>query len=218
MAVVEKDKGKVGTDEVVNRLRDEIMTGRLVPGQRLVEIDLSESYGASRSHVRAALAEMTSEGLVERVQNRGARVRSVSVDEAVEITEVRAALEALCAAKAAEKATAAERKELRGIGQELTDAVTTGDTAGYSKGNQRLHARVIELSGQGTAAETLRRLQGQVVRFQFQLAYRQGRPSESLPQHLAIIDAICDRDPEAAARAMREHLTSVMGAIRASQE
>ncbi|MGO3153317.1 MAG: GntR family transcriptional regulator [Galactobacter sp.] len=211
-------KRKVGTEEVVDQLRDAMMAGQLVPGQRLVEIDLSETYGASRSHVRAALAELTSEGLVERVANRGARVRSVSVDEALEITEVRAAIEALCAAKAASRITDAEIEELRGIGERMAAAVETGETAEYSKGNQALHARVIEISGQRTAAATLARLRGQVVRFQFQLAYRSGRPAESLPQHLAIIEGVCSRDPEAAAVAMREHLTSVMGAIRASAD
>jgi DNA-binding GntR family transcriptional regulator len=208
---------KVGTDDVVAGMREAIMTGQLVPGQRLVEIDLSETYGASRGHVRAALAELTAEGLVERIQNRGARVRSVTVDEAVEITEVRAALEALCAAKAAARVTDDEIKELRGIGEAMKSAVESGDTAGYSKGNRDLHARVIELSGQRTAAETLRRLQGQVVRFQFQLAYRSGRPAESLPQHLAIVEGVCSRDPEAAARAMRDHLLSVTEAIRSSE-
>lgn len=209
-------KRKVGTEEVVDQLRDAIMAGQLVPGQRLVEIDLSEAYGASRSHVRAALAELTSEGLIERVANRGARVRSVSVDEALEITEVRAAVEALCAAKAASRITDAEIEELRGIGERMSSAVESGETAEYSKGNQALHSRVIEISGQRTAAATLARLRGQVVRFQFQLAYRSGRPAESLPQHLAIIEGVCARDPEAAAAAMREHLTSVMGAISAS--
>jgi DNA-binding GntR family transcriptional regulator len=140
------------------------------------------------------------------------------VEEALEITEVRAAIEALCAAKAAAHITDAEIKELRGIGERMAAAVESGETAEYSKGNQALHARVIEISGQRTAAATLARLRGQVVRFQFQLAYRSGRPAESLPQHLAIIEGVCSRDPEAAARAMREHLTSVMDAISASAD
>src|SRR6478609_971246 len=95
--------------ELVDVLRSAIVGGDLVPNQRLVEADLAAEYGASRGNIRAALAELTVEGLVERVQNRGARVRAVSVAEAVEITEVRAALEGLCAAKAAARLTDEDR-------------------------------------------------------------------------------------------------------------
>lgn len=205
----------VDADELTDTLREAITSGRMVPDQRLVEIDLCEAYGASRGNVRAALAQLTSEGLVVKVANRGARVRAVSVDEAIEITEVRAALESLCAAKAAERVTAAQCKELRELGRTMEQAVQEGDRETYSTCNQRLHARLIEISGQGTAAATIRRLHGQAVRFQFRLAQQPGRPNVSLPQHLAIIEAVCERDPQAADTAMRAHLASVSEAIRA---
>lgn len=214
---VREGRREAGLDarELTERLRAAIISGRLVPDQRLVEVDLSESFGASRGNVRAALAQLTSEGLVVRVQNRGARVRAVTVDEAIEITEVRAALEALCAGKAAERVTAAERGELRELGRRMAQAVEEGDRETYSECNQRLHARVIAISGQSIAAETITRLHGQAVRYQFRLAQKPGRPSESLPQHLAIIDAVCARDPQAAELAMHAHLASVADAIRA---
>jgi DNA-binding GntR family transcriptional regulator len=208
----------LSAQDLVEALRQAIVRGELVPKQRLVESDLAEEYGASRGSIRTALAELTVEGLVERVQNRGARVRAVSVEEAVEITEVRAALEALCARKAAERITTIETEELRELAQQMQDAVERGDRESYSQGNQRLHARVIEISAQHTAAATIQRLRGQAVRFQFQLARQPGRPSTSLPQHLAIIDAICRRDPEGSAEAMRLHLESVAEAIRATSE
>ena len=74
---------------LVAALRDAIVDGEFAPNQRLVEADLSERFGASRGNVRSALLELTAEGLVERVQNRGARVRAISLTEAIEITEVR---------------------------------------------------------------------------------------------------------------------------------
>jgi DNA-binding GntR family transcriptional regulator len=202
--------------ELVEILRKAIMTGELVPKQRLVEADLAEEYGASRGNVRVALTELSVEGLIERVQNRGARVRAVSKEEAVEITEVRGALEALCARKAAERITDAESQELRELAQQMEDAVSRGDRESYSACNQRLHAQIIKLSAQSTAAATIQRLRGQAVRFQFQLARQPGRPSVSLPQHLAIIDAVCRHDPKGAAEAMQLHLESVADAIRAS--
>src|SRR5688572_11546434 len=131
------------------------------PNQRLVEADLSERFGASRATVRTALVQLAGEGLVERVQNRGARVRAVSLAEAVEITEVRMALEGLCAAKAAGRLTDDDRDHLRGIGEEMRAAVASGDLLGYSDLNRRLHGLVLALAGQTTAAAILERLRGQ---------------------------------------------------------
>ncbi|UQN30429.1 GntR family transcriptional regulator [Brachybacterium kimchii] len=199
--------------ELAALLREAITSGRMVPEQRLVEADLSQQYGASRGNVRIALSELAVEGLVERMPHRGARVRAVSVSEAIEITEVRGALESLCASKAAERVTDSQVAQLRELGTRMDDAVRQGDLAEYSAGNARLHALIIEISEQHTAAETIRRLRGQAVRFQFRLAAQPGRPSVSLPQHLAIIEAVCSRKPEAAAAAMRAHLASVAEAI-----
>ncbi|WP_301174146.1 GntR family transcriptional regulator [Actinomadura geliboluensis] len=196
--------------DVVNGIREAILSGRFVPNQRLIEADLSEEFAASRAGVRAALAELAGEGLIERVQNRGARVRAVSLAEAVEISEVRMVVEGLCAAKAAARATAADTAELREIGEEMRAAVASGDVLGYSRLNELLHRRIREISGQRTAAGVLERLRAQNVRHQFRLAVHPGRPQTSLPQHLDIIEAIAAGDPDAAERAARAHLRSVI--------
>ncbi|MEU8798696.1 GntR family transcriptional regulator [Spirillospora sp. NPDC048819] len=196
--------------DVVAGIREAILSGEFVPNQRLIEADLSEQFAASRASVRAALLELANEGLIERMQNRGARVRAVSLDEAVEISEVRMVIEGLCAAKAAERATAGDAADLRAVGEEMRAAVASGDVLGYSRLNERLHGRIREISGQRTAAGVLERLRAQNVRHQFRLAMHPGRPQVSLPQHLEIIEAICARDPEAAEHAARAHLRSVI--------
>jgi DNA-binding GntR family transcriptional regulator len=216
VAAAGRPGGAVGAADVADRIRQAIFAGELVPNQRLVEADLAEMYGASRGHVRTALAELTVDGLVERIQNRGARVRSVPLEEALEIVEVRAALEALCAARAAERIDDGQAEELRAIGRRMEDAVETGDQTAYAQGNSDLHSTVIRLSGQRTAAATIDRLRAQAVRFQYRLFAQPGRSQTSLPEHLAIIEAVCTRDPESAGRAMREHLMSVGEAIRES--
>jgi DNA-binding GntR family transcriptional regulator len=198
------------TVPVVDAIRTAIAEGEFVPNQRLVEADLSERFGASRAAVRTALVQLSSEGLVERVQNRGARVRAVSLAEAIEITEVRMALEGLCAAKAAQRLTDDDRDRLREIGEAMRAAVASGDLLGYSELNRRLHGFVRELAGQVTAGAILERLRGQNVRHQFQLAMHPGRPAVSLPQHLEIIEALCAGDSDAAEAAMRRHIRSVI--------
>lgn len=199
-----------GTEDVVDLVRTAIHEGEFAPNQRLVEADLSVQFGASRAAVRTALVQLAAEGLVERVQNRGARVRAVSLDEAIEISEVRMVVEGLCAAKAAERATDDDLDVLREIGEDMQGAVDRGDVFGYSDLNRRLHATVRTLGGQKVAGDVLERLRGQNVRHQFRLALLPGRASVSLPQHLEIIEAIRARDAARAEAAMRAHLTSVI--------
>lgn len=199
-----------GTEDVVDLVRTAIHEGEFVPNQRLVEADLSVQFGASRAAVRTALVQLAAEGLVERVANRGARVRAVSLEEAIEISEVRMVVEGLCAAKAAERATDDDLETLRGIGEDMRDAVERGDVFGYSELNRRLHATVRAVGGQKVAGDVLERLRGQNVRHQFRLALLPGRASVSLPQHIEIIDAVRARDPERAEAAMRAHLASVI--------
>jgi len=175
-------------------------------------------FGVTRASLRAALIDLTAEGLVERVPNRGARVRVVSLEEAIAITECRMALEALCAAKAAQNVTDDEAGRLRGLGTELTRAVTDGDPLKYSDLNRELHRQVGTISRQTVAVGLLERLHAQIVRHQFQLALRPGRPEKSLSEHLAIVDAIAERRPDDAEAAARRHLSSVIEALRAAGE
>lgn len=198
---------------LTDQLRQAIVTGNLVPHQRLIEADVAEAYEASRGEVRLALNDLINEGLVERIPNRGARVRKVSLEEAIEITEVRGAIESLCAFKAAEKLTDEQSEQLQAIGADMRTAVERGARDEYSKLNRKLHTLIIDVADQATAAETIARLRGQAIHYHFQLSTQQDRPHESLPQHLAIIDAIRARDPQAAAIAMQTHLRSVAQAI-----
>ena len=103
----------------VSWLRRAILAGDMAPGQRLVEEELAGLLGVSRASVREALFDLAADGLAERIPNRGARVRAVTVDEAVAITECRMALEGLCAAKAAELVTGPQAERLRQLGAQL---------------------------------------------------------------------------------------------------
>ncbi|WP_329237192.1 GntR family transcriptional regulator [Actinoallomurus sp. NBC_01490] len=201
------------SDGVSAAIREAILAGEFVPGQRLVEADLSARFGTSRGSVRAALFDLANEGIVERVQNRGARVRAVTLDEAIEISEVRMAVEGLCAAKAAERITDEQIAELRALGAAMRAAVSEGQVTRYSELNQTLHGRIRQISGQSTAAGVLERLRAQNVRHRFRLSLIPGRPHVSLAEHLAIIDEVCARAPEAAERAARRHLLSVIDAL-----
>lgn len=203
---------------LADTLRAAALAGELLPGQRLVEFDLASRYGASRGAVREALLVLETEGLVERQVNRGAYVRIVSLEEAVEMTEVRTVLEGLCARRAAEVIDDAERAELREIGDRIRRAVEAADVMGYTESTQYLHARIVEISGQRTAQRTLDLLRYQTVRHRFRVALLSGRPAEGLHEHLKLIEAVCSGTPEEAELTMREHLVSVQAALQRAPE
>ena len=195
-------------------LRDAILSGEYLPGERLVEAQLCERFGISRFTVRAALQDLTADGLVKVERNKGAHVRKVTLDEAVEITEVRMVLEGLVAARAAARVTDAQASELDEIGLLMRRAVSAGEFRRYGDLNQRLHGLIRTIGGHHTADSIIETLRGQLVRHQFMISLHPGRPAISLPQHERIIEAIRERNPKAAESAMREHIASVIEALR----
>jgi DNA-binding GntR family transcriptional regulator len=200
---------------VTAALRAAIIRGDYAPRQRLVESELCEDFGTSRFIVRNALQELHADGLVEFQRNRGARVREISLAEAIEITQVRRLLEGYEAAQAAERVTAAGKRALAAIIEEMRAAVQAADPLRYSDLNAQLHAMIRDIAGNGTCARVLRQLRDQTIRHSFSLSLVPGRASVSLPQHEAIAEAVIAQDPSAAERAMLRHLDSVLDAFQA---
>jgi DNA-binding GntR family transcriptional regulator len=194
-------------------LRTAILRGEYLPGERLVEAQLCERLAASRFTVRAALQDLAADGLVKVERNKGAHVRKVPLDEAVEITEVRMVLEGLVAARAAIRVTDEQASELDEIGLLMRRAVNAGEFRRYSDLNERLHSLIRDIGGHHTADGIIATLRGQLVRHQFMLSLHPGRPAVSLPQHERIIAAVRTRDPAAAEAAMRAHIASVIAAL-----
>ena len=200
--------------DLTQQIREAILGGEFAPQQRLIEADISERFDATRAAVRTALLNLTGEGLVERLPNRGARVRAISVDEAVEIVEVRIGLESLVARKAAERRTDADAEQLRDLRDRIRGAVSSGDLVEYARLNQEMDRRIREISGHETAMQLLERLRAQSARHQFRLAFHPGRAAESAPEHVAIIDAVLAKDADAAEAATRAHLEGIVGVLR----
>ena len=205
--------GSAAQETAERALRVAISRGDMPPGYRLVEAELVALTGVSRSAVRLAIDALAAEGLVERIQNKGARVRVVSTEEAVAITECRMPLEGLLARKAAERIADAEIDRLRAHLDTMTGAVDTGDVLKYSELIQQLHGMVAEAARHPVAADLVGRLQAQLVRHQFQLSLRPGRPRVSLGALTELVHAISDRDPDRAERAALTHFRSVIAAL-----
>ncbi|MGZ4201650.1 MAG: GntR family transcriptional regulator [Thermoleophilaceae bacterium] len=201
-----------------HRLRDAIVSGELAPNQRLVEADMSTAFKLPRAAVRTALVRLEHDGLVEREPHRGARVRLVTEQEAVEILQARAALEGIAARQAAARITPEGAAELRAVLDGQREALDREDLMGASDVNAMLHAKIVELSGHDTAQRLIRSLNSQLVRFQFRTILIPGRPSQSHAEHTAIVEAVAAGRADEAERAMRTHLDNVAHALERSHE
>lgn len=196
------------------KLRALIVGGRLMPNQRLVEAELVPMLRSNRANVRTALARLEQEGLVVSAPNRGARVRLVSDEEAIEITLARGALEALVVRQAAQNLTKADRVKLRRLGAEMRRALDAGDLILYSDLNGQLHTEFYRIAALPIVARLLLTLKSQLVRFQYRPVLLPGRAQKSIEEHAEIIKAVCAADPDWAERAMRDHIAKVLVALR----
>lgn len=200
--------------ELVDVIAHDIREGRFHPRERLIEIELCERYGVSRGAVRSALIELAAMGIVEREAHRGARVRSVSADEAIESTEVRLTLQGLSAARAASRATDEDRAELRRLLDELRDSVDRGDRERNVRANADISALIRRIGDHGTATRIIETLQSQVQLnwYPFQLPDRR---VDSMHEYERVVEAVLAGDAEAALAAVHDHRDNVLAALRA---
>jgi DNA-binding GntR family transcriptional regulator len=196
------------------RLKDAIMNGVYMPNQRLIEADVTQALGVSRTTLRAALIRLHEEGLVEIEVNRGARVRAFSLDEAVEILLVREVLEGLAAVLAIEKATPADIAELRAVVVEMEDALATDDVMRYAALNHRFHKIILDAADHEIVTRMLGSMRYPLIRYQFGSILVPGRRDQSLAEHQAILAALEAKDPTAIERAARLHVSNVREAVQ----
>jgi DNA-binding GntR family transcriptional regulator len=204
----------VSANENYDALRAAIVRGEIAPDARLVEADVSATFGMSRGAVRTALIRLEQDGLVAREPHRGARVRKVSDAEAVEILQARAVLEGLAARQAAERIDDAGKRYLSACLARQRELLELGDLLGASDANADLHAALLELSGHGTAQRLIRALHSQTVRYQYRTILIPGRSAASADEHTAIVEAVIGGRPDDADDAMRHHLVNVAQAVR----
>src|SRR4051794_39688864 len=157
----------MATETSYDALREAIVRGDIAPDARLVESDLSTTFEMSRGAVRTALIRLEQEGLVTREPHRGARVRKVSDEEAVEILQARAVLEGLAVRQSAERIDPTGAERLQACLGRQRELLEVGDLLGASDANAVLHATLLELSRHGTAVRLIHALNSQTVRYQY---------------------------------------------------
>jgi DNA-binding GntR family transcriptional regulator len=189
------------------------MTNKRLPNERLVETDLSQRFATNRNVVRSVLLRLEADGLIIREPNRGARVRVITIEEAREIVDIRAAIEVIVARRAAERAAAPDVLELRAILADMHEALDGRDYLRYTQLNATLHAVILKVSAHTLGAKMLVSLHSQSVRSQYRAVFVPGRAETSLAEHEEIAEAIAAGNPERAATAMERHMSHVLRTI-----
>lgn len=183
-----------------------ILVGELLPGTKLTEAWLSERLGVSRGPIREAFRMLEEAGLVRQEKNRGVFVRDIPVDEAVEIFDLRAAMDELVGRRLAEHISAEQMRQLKAVLDQMERAVREGDADAYHLLNLQFHDRLVEFAGNRKMAAIYRKLVKELALFRRRnLAENEALP-HSVAEHRQILKAISSGDPELAGRVMFEHV------------
>ncbi|HEX2829247.1 MAG TPA: GntR family transcriptional regulator [Burkholderiales bacterium] len=192
--------------KVEKQLRDAILSGRLLPGQRLVERELCEAMGVSRPSLREALRRLEAERLVEIVAHKGPTVAAVSDQEARELYELRVVLESFAARSFAERAPESAVKALRAELKGLREATGSPSTADLLKAKERFYAILLAGCGNSVVADVFRTLLSRINRLRTASLSQPGRLPASLKELDALVKRIAARDAEGAAQAAATHV------------
>jgi DNA-binding GntR family transcriptional regulator len=187
-----------------HQLLEEVLEGDLRPGEILVETALGKRFGVSRTPIREALRMLEQDGVLERV-NRGMRVRQTSSEEVLEIYGVRTILEAAAARDAATRRTDYDIATLDRIFGNMAEAksATPHEMAAI---NRSFHRAIWQAADNRTLADLLERLAVHLRRYPATTYLRAGRWEEALEEHRQILDAIRDKNPDAAGEMAERHM------------
>ena len=198
-------KGPSGV-QIADWIRQQIRASRLVPGQRLVEVDIIRHTGGSRFKVREAFQRLAAEGLVEIEEFRGASVRGASMEEVRQLYRARAALEGLCAGDFTRRANARDRAKLASLAAQMEECVEDGSPELFGRLNSEWHTLIMQASGNSIVEGVVRRLNTPVHHLLFETFYRGNRLAEAVEDHRLILEAILAGDATGAEHAMRRHI------------
>lgn len=200
--------------QVAERLREQIFNRELEPGSWIDELKLAHEYGISRTPLREALKVLAVEGLVTMKVRRGAYVTEMSAADVQQVYRLLGLLEADAAAEVAERASAAEIAELRTLHDKLEKQARQRDA--FFAANEQFHLRLLAIAGNRWRSQIVGDLRKVMKLNRHHSLFRQGRIAESLAEHRAVMKAVESRDPEQAARLMREHFANGLAAATPS--
>lgn len=193
-------------DVVFGTLRDAILTGKLLPGERLMENQLADKLGVSRTPVREALRMLELENLVELVPRKGAQVLDMSEKDVVDILEIRSALEGLATRLACQKISEDGIEKLRALEEKFEKAIADGEQELIAALDEEFHDVIFSATQNDKLCQMYHNLRTQLYRYRMAHIKKDSTIKPIVDHHKRIIHAIESRDPEGGSFAAREHI------------
>lgn len=193
-------------DVVFNTLRQAILRGELEPGERLMEIQLAERLGVSRTPIREAIRKLELEGLVLMIPRKGAEVAKISEKSLRDVLEVRRSLEELAIELACQRMTDEQIQELETAQEAFRSAIHHGDSMNMAESDEHYHDLIYNGTGNTRLVQILNNLREQMYRYRLEYIKDASKHQILLVEHDHILKAIKNRHVAEARTAIREHI------------
>ncbi|MFD5761667.1 GntR family transcriptional regulator [Streptomyces sp. NPDC127044] len=198
-------------ERVADALRAALIAGELRAGEVYSAPTLAARFGVSATPVREAMLDLAKEGLVDTVPNKGFRVTAVSEKQLDEYTHIRSLIEIPTTVRLATTADPVSLEALRPAAREIVTAAAAGDLIAYVEADIRFHLGLLALAGNTHLVEVVGDLRKRSRLYGLHALVEAGRLQDSAEEHLELLDALVDRDPESVRRVMTRHLGHVRG-------
>ena len=194
---------------VYEELKRQILVGEISPGTRMMEVELADVMGVSRTPVREAIRKLEKEGLVTIEPRKGAYASNISIKDMVDVLEVRQGLEGMAAAIASGKITERQKADLLNVVEKYKAAVESANIEEIIKYDEEFHSMIISISGNKTLMQVFSTVQELALRFRY-IYYDDFNRYESMPrEHQLIEEAIMSGDAEKARVAAGDHVSKL---------
>ena len=200
------DNYKPLRDVVFENLRNAILEGRLKSGQRLMEVQLAEQLGVSRTPIREAIRKLELEGLVIMLPRKGAYVADMSFKDLIDVLEVRASLEGLAASLASERRRDEDIAGLERLAKEFEECIKNGDVDGVLRKDVEFHEYIFSLANNKKLSHLINSLWEQVHRFRVMYVSDYEASLSLVEEHYRIVESIKKGQCELAQKYATEHI------------
>ncbi|HPW41942.1 MAG TPA: GntR family transcriptional regulator [Bacillota bacterium] len=200
------DNYKPLREVVFNSIRGAIISGVLKPGERLMEVQLAEKMGVSRTPIREAIRKLELEGLVVMIARKGAYVADLSIKNITDVLEVRAALEGLASGLAALRMTEEEIKDLELTARHFEQAMNSNDVEGIIQTDIEFHEKIFKATRNEKLLQLTNSLMEQVQRFRVMYLNKAIKSTNLIKEHYKIVEAISRRNREMAENIAKIHI------------
>ena len=201
-------------DVVFNTLREAILRGDLVPGERLMELQLAAKLGVSRTPIREAIRMLEQEGLAITIPRKGAIVAGMTEKDMQDVLEIREALEELSVQVACDKITEEEVARLRENMENFEDSLKSGDLKRMAEADVEFHDVIYQATDNLKLINMLNNLREQMYRYRVEYLKNPSNHEQLLREHEAIYRGIMEKDKDAVTEMIRKHIRNQVDVVK----